>query len=54
MVSFVLVCLIVLILIVIVIFHSGVFLDFISPSALQVQLLGVNITLVRSNCIVGF
>ncbi|MDQ0875834.1 membrane-bound ClpP family serine protease [Paenibacillus sp. V4I3] len=45
MVSFGLVCLIVLILIVIVIFYAGILLDFINPSALQVQLLGVHITL---------
>ncbi|MDQ0888780.1 hypothetical protein QFZ81_003868 [Paenibacillus sp. V4I9] len=45
MVSFGLVCLIVLILIFIAIFHAGVLLDYINPSALQVQLLGVQIIL---------
>lgn len=45
MVSFGLVCLIVLTLIVIAIFYLCVFLDFINPSALQVQLLGVNFIL---------
>lgn len=43
MVSFGLVCLIVLTLIVIAIFYVGLLLDFINPSALQVQLLGVQI-----------
>lgn len=45
MVNLGLIFLTVIILIVTAIFHAGVLLDFIRPSVLQVQLLGVHLTL---------
>lgn len=45
MINFGLLLLTFLILIVTVIFYAGVLLDFIRPSVLQVQLLGVHLTL---------
>ena len=45
MINFGLLLLTVLILIVTVIFHAGVLLDFIRPSVLQIQLFGIHLTL---------
>ncbi|WIV17436.1 hypothetical protein QPK24_13465 [Paenibacillus polygoni] len=54
MINFGLLLLTVLILIVTVIFHAGLLLDFIRPSVLQIQLLGVHLTLFGIIVVVAF
>lgn len=54
MASFGLSFLTILILLVTVIFHAGLLLNFIRPSVLQIQLLGVHITLFGVIVVFGF
>ncbi|UVI33317.1 hypothetical protein [Paenibacillus spongiae] len=54
MASFGLMILTVLILLVMIFFHAAVFLDFFRPSVLQVQLLGVHVTLLGVLIVLAF